>query len=641
LSESERLTRSVLDAVRDYAIVTLDLDGRVIGWSAGAERLTGYDEEEILGQTYEKLFPSDAAAEARQQLTIAARDGHAQGEGRRRRKDGSLFFAALTLDAWTDAAGALRGFVEVARDVTAQREAQLATERARDAAEAANRAKSEFLAIMSHEVRTPLNGIIGMNALLLASDLTDRQRKWAEATCESEQSLLAIVDDILDNSKLEAGRMEIEEDDFDLPRLIDAAVELLAPSACEKGILLLADVARVSRAALRGDALRLRQILLNLLSNAVKFTSSGSVAVAAFTQDEGFDRTRVRIEVRDDGPGVDRETQMRLFRPFEQADGSTPRRFGGTGLGLSISKRLVELMGGRIGMEERPEGGSLFWFEVPVSPACAASPSPEAAARDKPRFSGRILLAEDNRVNVEVTTLILESVGFAVDVAADGNKAIAALAQGRYDLVLMDMEMPWLDGVAATRAIRAAEQGRAHLPIVAMTANAMKEDRRRCLEAGMDDYVSKPFTPTALIENVARWIERSKKADFDPIDEASPVSHLPVIDEAAAEAFRSVAPRGKFIELLGRYLETLDRLPDSLTKLKAPLAIEEIGKEAHRLIMGSGTFGARQVQELALLLQSACNKDDAASVATLSANLQSASAVASRALRSKYRLTSP
>jgi HPt (histidine-containing phosphotransfer) domain-containing protein len=157
----------------------------------------------------------------------------------------------------------------------------------------------------------------------------------------------------------------------------------------------------------------------------------------------------------------------------------------------------------------------------------------------------------------------------------------------------------------------------------------------------MDDYVSKPFTPTALIENVARWIERSKKADFDPIDEASPVSHLPVIDEAAAEAFRSVAPRAKFIELLGRYLETLDRLPDSLRKLKAPLAIEEIGKEAHRLIMGSGTFGARQVQELALLLQSACNKDDAASVATLSANLQSASAVASRALRSKYGLTSP
>jgi CheY-like chemotaxis protein/HPt (histidine-containing phosphotransfer) domain-containing protein len=291
-------------------------------------------------------------------------------------------------------------------------------------------------------------------------------------------------------------------------------------------------------------------------------------------------------------------------------------------------------------MEQRPEGGSLFWFEVPVSPASAASPPTPAVTGDKPRFSGRILLAEDNRVNVEVTTLILESVGFAVDVAADGNKAIAALAQGRYDLVLMDMEMPQLDGVAATRAIRASEQGRAHLPIVAMTANAMQEDRRRCLDAGMDDYVSKPFTPTSLIENVARWIERSDTADFDPIDKASPVSHLPVIDEAAAEAFRSVAPRAKFIELLGRYLETLDRLPDNLTKLKSPLAIEEIGKEAHRLIMGSGTFGARQVQELALLLQSACNKDDAPAVTTLSASLQSASGVAARALRSKYRLTS-
>ena len=226
----------------------------------------------------------------------------------------------------------------------------------------------------------------------------------------------------------------------------------------------------------------------------------------------------MRVEVLDDGPGVDRQTQRRLFKPFEQADHSTSRQFGGTGLGLSISKRLVDLMGGRIGMDERPQGGSAFWFEVVVRPAPAGAPSPApptpavAALRGRSSFSGRILLAEDNRVNVEVTTMILEAAGYGVDLAVDGNEAVDAVARRRYDLVLMDMQMPLLDGLAATRAIRASEGAGARLPIVAMTASATKEDRRRCLESGMDDYVSKPFMPAALIENVSRWIERSQSA---------------------------------------------------------------------------------------------------------------------------------
>jgi two-component system sensor histidine kinase/response regulator len=772
LSESEQQMRLMFDNIRDHAILMLDPDGRIVSWNAGAERLKGYRSEEILGMNYSLFFlPEDiAAGRPQQQLTIAARDGHAEAEGFRRRKDGTRFMANITLNAVRDSAGALCGFVKVTRDiaerkrieddlilsnerfavaaeaaalgfweydvetksvhwdeqmykvrgvapvagnfyerrleflhpddrarvakelgdaaaglrsfdteyrivrtdgavrhmksaanlkrdpsgcgvrllgvtfdVTDRKEAELALARSRDAAETANRAKSEFLAIMSHEVRTPMNGIMGMNALLLESDLTERQRKMAVAIRDSADSLLSIIDDILDISKLEAGRIEIDESDFDLCRLIDKAMELFWPRAAEKRISLSADTSAVSRTALRTDAPRLRQILLNLLSNAIKFTQSGSVSILASTADEGCDRIRLRVEVLDDGPGIPKQAHSRLFRPFEQADGSVSRRFGGTGLGLSISKRLVELMGGQIGVNERPNGGSIFWFEVVVAAASSelAMPLPPPPSVHgggaKARRSGRILLAEDNPVNVEVANMILESEGYAVDVVVDGNEAIEAIGRRRYDLVLMDMQMPQLDGLSATRAIRAAEQSGAHLPIVAMTANAMKEDRRRCIDAGMDDYFSKPYTPAALIEKVARWIDRSDEVlARATAPSPDPISNLPVVDESVAEKFRSYVSNDKFIALLKLYLADLDRRTLAFERLKSTPAIEEIGREAHKMIMGSGTFGVRQVQELAIRLQSACNDRDAASVERLTESLVSAMAIAASALRAKF-----
>jgi CheY-like chemotaxis protein/nitrogen-specific signal transduction histidine kinase len=409
--------------------------------------------------------------------------------------------------------GANVGLVITYRDVSEQHAAAEATRRARELAERAASLKAEFLANMSHEIRTPMNGIVGLTHLVQKTPLTPVQKDYMEKIASCSSHLLGMLNQILDLSKIEAGEVALEHVPLDVRATLDKARDVVALKAAEKGLRLEMDVAPDIPASLVGDPLRLSQILINYLSNAVKFTDAGHVRLraAACAQDERH--CVVRFEVEDSGIGLTEEQGRRLFHSFQQADASTSRRFGGTGLGLAISRKLAELMGGEVGLTSRPGEGSTFWFTARLARAEAAHPVAadqglEAAAPD---LSGaRVLLVEDNDVNQIIACEILAEAGVEVDVASDGREGVRMALARDYDLVLMDMQMPVMDGVAATAAIR-RERARAALPIIALTANATAADRDNCLAAGMDGYLAKPFDPAALWHTVGQWLRRDRE----------------------------------------------------------------------------------------------------------------------------------
>jgi signal transduction histidine kinase/CheY-like chemotaxis protein len=398
-------------------------------------------------------------------------------------------------------------------------EAQAAElEEARRAAEQASVAKSQFLATVSHEIRTPLNGVLGTTDLLLDTPLSPAQRRYAETAHRSATSLLALIDDVLDLSRIEAGKLVLHPMPFDLRGLALEAVELMAAAARDKPVRLRCRVSRAVPPLLEGDPLRLRQLLVNLLHNAVKFTDEGEVVLEVVVLGEGPEALELRFEVRDSGIGIHREQLESVFDAVTQADGSTTRRHGGSGLGLAIVRQLADLMGGRIEVESEPGAGSAFAFvvvlkKVPERPA--ASPAPLAAleamspARTAATSGIHVLLAEDDAVNQLVVTEMLRKLGCRVDVVAEGDSACEAVERVRYDLVLMDCHMPGTDGYAATERIRRGEAGgEGRLAIVALTADALAGSRERCLACGMDDFLTKPVTLETLRTAVERWAGR-------------------------------------------------------------------------------------------------------------------------------------
>ncbi len=759
-SESKNKLLATIVEQSSEAIWTRDLAGTITSWNSGAAAMFGYPPAEAVGHALNLGESTPEEDEARRQRLIAGEKFSYDAKALTRSRiaiDIQVAVAPL-LDDTNECIGS----IAVARDVTQHKRSEEALRLAREAAEAANHAKSSFLARMSHEIRTPMNGVLGMTELLLETGLSATQRKYAETVQRSGKNLLDIINDILDFSKIEAGKLELENVDMDLRRTGEDVVDLLAERAHSKGLELACSIPADLATHVRGDPLRVGQILTNLVGNAIKFTRQGAVVIRVASTDETAGKVTMRFEVSDTGSGISPEAQSRIFDEFSQADGSTTRKHGGSGLGLAISKQLVEMMGGNIHVESALGAGSTFWFTVSfdkqesvleqdertapmgmltgvralivesssinrgilqaqmsnwgMSNRIAASPEQaidllaQAAGRGAPYDiaiidlalpgmdaidlarqiraradiakvrlvvltrrqadiknardvgidaclakpvrqtmlyeclvnvmagqaqeassapvtaepaspateggRGRILLVEDNLINQQVALGILQIQGYTVTVVNNGREALDAHANGTFDLILMDCHMPEMDGFEATREIRARERSTGRrMPIVALTANAMAQDREACLNAGMDDHLSKPFSMLTLQNMLDKWMPQSAAAQ---VEAAAPAAKRApkegeVLDRQVLEQLGKVLTNGK-PELLTRvinlYLSESPKLVQKLKQAAVASNAPEMASSAHSLKSSSANVGAKVLSRICEDLETSARRAD-------------------------------
>ena len=734
-SEAKNKLLATIVEQSSEAIWTKDLAGVITSWNSGAAAMFGYPPAEAIGRALNVGESTPEEEQARRQRLLAGEKFSYDAKAMTRSR--TAIDIQVAIAPLLDDTNQCIGSIAVARDVTQHKRSEEALRLAREAAEAASHAKSSFLARMSHEIRTPMNGVLGMTELLLETGLSSTQRKYAETVQRSGQNLLGIINDLLDFSKIEAGKLELENVDMDLRRTIEDVVDLLAERAHAKGLELACSIPADLVTDVRGDPLRLGQILTNLVGNAIKFTEQGSVVIRVASTEQTAKTLTMRFDVSDTGVGISLEAQSRIFDEFSQADGSTTRKHGGSGLGLAISKQLVEMMGGTIQVESAPGAGSTFSFSasfekqedaraapmgmltgvralivestainrgilhsqmsnwgmtnrVALTPEQAMDLLVQAGARGAPYdiaiidlglpgmdalelarsiraradiakvrlvmltrrqvdirnardagydaclskpvrqtvlyeclvnvmagqpqetvaaaavaepvntapagLRGNILLVEDNLINQQVALGILQIQGYNVTVVSNGREALEAHAQGAFDLILMDCHMPEMDGFEATREIRGRERGSSgtRMPIIALTANAMAQDREECLNAGMDDHLSKPFSMQTLQEMLDRWMPKAASAPADA--EPAARGKAGVLDRQVLDQLRKVLTNGK-PELLSRvinlYLAESPKLVQKLRQAAGASDAPEIARSAHSLKSSSGNVGAR------------------------------------------------